>query len=225
MFNPEMLLGQLLQSGLGGGLGRTRRGHRGGSLLGGLSSGTRAQIGMGLLGVAMAAYEHYTKQNQSSVSPSPSPSPSPSSLPNPAGAGPAPVPSMPRSSLPRPAESSPSPQRAGDATLLVQAMVAAAAADGVIDETERAQIVRRANDAGFDEETMKFLDTELTQPKSLAVILKSSRPELATDLYAASCAAITADTDAEKAYLDTLARHLNLSSEARDEIHRQLGVA
>ena len=66
MFHPERLLGQLLQSGLSGGLGRSRR-KRGGSMLGGLSTGTKAQIGMGLLGVAMAAYEHYTKQSLSLI--------------------------------------------------------------------------------------------------------------------------------------------------------------
>ena len=68
MFNPERLLGQLLQSGLSGGLGRGRKRRRGGSLLGGLSTGTKAQLGMGLLGVAIAAYEHYSKQGGAAAS-------------------------------------------------------------------------------------------------------------------------------------------------------------
>lgn len=212
MLNPERLLGQLLSSGLGGGLGRGRRRHRSGSLLGGMSTGVKAQIGMGLLGVAIAAYEHYTKQNEPSVAPSPSPSTRPA---------PAPVASMPRTSL-KATDSKENGSRRTDATLLVQAMVAAAAADGVIDETERAQILRRADDAGFDPETREFLEKELVNPKSLAVIVASARPELAIDLYAASCAAITADTVAEKTYLDTLAEHLKLSAEAREDIHKKL---
>jgi len=65
----------------------------------------------------------------------------------------------------------------------------------------------------------------LANPKSLAVIVASARPELATDLYAASCAAITADTDAERIYLDTLGRRLGLSEDARAEIQRQLDLA
>ena len=219
MFNPEQLLGQLLKSGLSGSMGGGRKRKRGGSLLGGMSTGTKAQLGMGLVGIAIAAYEHYTKQNQGSTSPVSSPSPasptSPQSL--------AP---MPKSSLGAPASAAapaPSP-RAADAMLLVQAMVAAAAADGVIDDEERAQMLKRATDAGFDDETRRFLEAELANPKSLAVIIASARPELATDIYAASCAAIVTDTDAERAYLETLGRRLGLSEEARTEIHRQLDL-
>lgn len=203
MFNPEQLLGQLLQTGLSQGLGRGRRRGRAGSLLGGVSTGAKVKIGMGLLGVAMAAYEHYTRQNESSGTAPAGPAPAPE-----------PVTALPKASIP-----------STDATLLVQAMVAAAAADGVIDDAERAQMLKRANDAGFDEETKRFLELELAQPKSLAVIAASARGGLATDLYAASCAAITADTDAERVYLETLARRLGLTDDARAEIHRQLGLA
>ena len=217
MFNPEQLLGQLLKSGLSGSLGGGRKRKRGGSLLGGMSTGTKAQLGMGLVGIAIAAYEHYSKQNQGSTSsgspPSPAPPASPQSL--------AP---MPKSSLGAPASAPASSARAADAMLLVQAMVAAAAADGVIDDEERAQMLKRATDAGFDEETRRFLEAELENPKSLAVIIASARPELATDIYAASCAAIVADTDAARAYLETLGRRLGLSEEARAEIHRQLDL-
>ncbi len=215
MLNPEMLLGELLRGGLRGGAGRGRRRNRSG-LLGGMSTGTKAQLGLGLLGVAIAAYEHYTKQNENSVLPSPSPSPSSSS-----SGPPPPVPSMPRSSL-KPSLAPESEKRASDATLLVQAMVAAAAADGVVDATERAQILNRADQAGFDQETKDFLQTELANPKSLAVIVASARPELAIDLYAASCAAIDADTEAERTYLDTLAGHLKLTPQVVEDIHRKL---
>ena len=217
MFNAERLLGQLLQTGLRGGLGRSRRRNRG-SGFGGLSSGTKAQIGMGLLGVAIAAYEHYTKQKETTAStPTGGPAPQPLASDAPGvhahsmGSG-EPV----ASAIP-----------SGDAVLLVQAMVAAAAADGVIDETERSQMTKRAQDAGFDDETRRFLDAELAHPKSLAVIVASAsgRPAFATDLYAASCAAITPDTDAERVYLETLARRLGISEEARAEIHKQLEIA
>ena len=218
MFNPEQLLGHLLKSGLGGGLGRGGKRKRGGSFLGGMSTGAKAQIGMGLLGVAVAAYEHYTRQNSASVTPSPGPPPTPT---------PQDLSPMPR--LLRPAEVSSSSALADrarhtDAMLLVQAMVAAAAADGIIDEEERAQMLHRAEDAGFDEETKRFLQAEIENPKSLAVIVASARPELATDLYAASCAAITADTDAERTYLKTLSDRLKLSEETRAEVHRQLDI-
>jgi|CXWL01.1.fsa_nt_gi uncharacterized membrane protein YebE (DUF533 family) len=220
MFNPEQLLGQLLKSGLSGGLGKGRKRRRGGSMFGGMSTGAKAQIGMGLLGVAIAAYEHYSQKSSSSssITPEPAPGPVPASLPQSLAP-------MPKTSLGVASGITPAPAGFTDAMLLVQAMVAAAAADGVVDEEEKAQMLRRANEAGFDDETKRFLEVELANPKSLAVIAASARPELATDVYAASCAAITADTDAERAYLDTLGQRLNLTEETRAEVHRHLEMA
>ena len=48
MFNPEKLLGDLLQRGLGGSSG--------------MGMGGKAAIGMGLLGIAMEAIEHFSNQ-------------------------------------------------------------------------------------------------------------------------------------------------------------------
>ena len=220
MFNPEQLLGQLLKSGLSGGFGKGRKRKRGGSMLGGMSTGAKAQIGMGLLGVAIAAYEHYSQKSSAPSSPSPTPSPGSGAAGTPQSLAP-----MPRTSLGVASGITPAPAGFTDAMLLVQAMVAAAAADGVVDDEEKAQMLRRANEAGFDNETKRFLEAELANPKSLAVIAASARPELAPDVYAASCAAITADTDAERAYLDTLAKRLNLSEETRAEVHRHLEMA
>jgi uncharacterized membrane protein YebE (DUF533 family) len=207
MFNSNELLGQLLKSGLSGGLGLGRKRKRGGSLLGGMSTGAKAQIGMGLVGVAIAAYEHFSTQ-KSDVGGATVPY-HPDVVAKPAASSSEKAPSMP----------------VGDATLLVQAMVAAAAADGMIDFTERAQMMQRATDAGFDEETKRFLEREIANPKSLAVIASGARPEIATDIYAASYSAITADTDAERVYLETLAKRLGISDEARADIHRQLDPA
>ena len=104
MFNPEQLLGQLLKSGLGGSLGGGRKRKRGGSLLGGMSTGTKAQLGMGLVGIAIAAYEHYTKQNQGSAFPAASPSPA-------SPASPQSLAPMPKSSLGAPASAAPTSSR------------------------------------------------------------------------------------------------------------------
>ncbi len=230
MFNPEQLLGQLLKSGVGGAFGQGKRGKKGkggGSLLGGLSTGTKAQLGIGLLGVAIAAYDHYSKKGGPTLSPA-----SASSMP-PVGAGtpPPPPPPPPRpmatpSAPPAaPAATSAVDQRTRDMILLIQAMVAAAAADGLIDADERALILGRARDAGLDTDTQRFLEAELDAPKSLAAIVAQSRPEIASDLYAASCVAISLDTEAERIYLDTLAQRLNLDPTARQAVHAQLGLA
>jgi hypothetical protein len=69
MFDPERLLKQMLSGALGGALGgergRKKYKSRGGmsGALGGLGSGGKAALGLGALGVAMAAWEHYKGQS------------------------------------------------------------------------------------------------------------------------------------------------------------------
>lgn len=217
MINPERLLGQILGGNLGGSFGgKRRRGSKSGGLLGGVSGTTKAQIGIGLLGVAYAAYQHYAKKD--ALPPQPGQAAS-TALPPPP-----PLPSGIATPPPPPAAALPD-QRSRDMTLLVQAMVAAAAADGLIDDSERATILGRARESGLDGDTVRFLEQEIQNPKSLASIVSASRPEIAREIYAASCVAISLDTDAERAYLATLGERLGVPQSARDEIHTQLGFA
>ena len=64
MFDAEKLLGQMMGDAFSGSLGGKKRKHKRSSsglsgLMGGMSTGTKAKIGVGLLGLAYAAYEHY----------------------------------------------------------------------------------------------------------------------------------------------------------------------
>jgi uncharacterized membrane protein YebE (DUF533 family) len=226
VFNPEKLLGELLGGAMSGSLGGKKRKKKSGSLLGGMSTGTKAQLGIGLLGVAMAAYDHYRKQPAAGAPAGGFP-PGPAPLPPQAPAAQQ-MPPPPPGAVPAMKSAPPSPaaldQRSRDMVLMIQAMVAAAAADGHIDDVERGQILQRAGDAGLDAETQAFLRAELDAPKSIAAIVGAARPELAADLYAASCVAISLDTDAERVYLDTLAARLNLGEDTRRTIHQQLGL-
>jgi uncharacterized membrane protein YebE (DUF533 family) len=232
MFDPQRLLGELLGGAMSGSLGGKQKKRKGGSMLGGLSTGSKAQLGIGLLGVAIAAYDHYknqpragTPQPMGGFPPGPgasTPQPPQQMPPPPPGAPPMAPPMAPTAAV---QAGVPADPRACDMVLLVQAMVAAAAADGHIDDVERGQILQRASDAGLDAETQSFLRAELDAPKSLAAIVGASRPEIAADLYAASCAAISLDSEAERVYLDTLATRLNLAPDARAAIHQQLGMA
>lgn len=208
MFDPERLLGQMIGGALGGAFGG-RRGRRNSAFRTGDLAG-KAQLGIGLLGIAMAAWEHY----QQPRAPAAGQVATGAAVPPPApGAGPL------RPPPPPPAN----PDRAGDMALLVQAMVAAAAADGAIDAQERERILARAASSGLDPDSQAFLERELAAPRSLEQIVAAARPALAPDLYAASLIAITADTQAERAYLDRLAQGLALSAETRATIHQQLG--
>ena len=202
MFDPERLLGQMIGGAMGGSFGGRRGRRKSGSRTGDLAG--KAQLGIGLLGIAMAAWEHYNRPGAATAAAS--------------------VPGAPAGPLrPPPPPPAASPDRARDMALLVQAMIAAAAADGAIDAQERARILARAADGGHDAATQAFLERELAAPRTLELIVADARPALAADVYAAALIAISADTEAERAYLDRLALGLSLSPEARARIHQQLG--
>jgi hypothetical protein len=77
MFNAERLLGSLLSNALGPGLtGRVSKSRRRGSglksMAGSLISQNKAAIGMGLLGLAVGAFEHFTQNQNPQTSGNPS---------------------------------------------------------------------------------------------------------------------------------------------------------
>jgi uncharacterized membrane protein YebE (DUF533 family) len=228
MFNPEQLLGQILGGAMGGAMGGKygKKRKKGGfaSAIGGGNLAGKAQLGIGLLGIAMAAYEHYSNKPRAAGG-----VPLPQRTPAAGGALPPPPPPPPPQAAPalppQPPTAAQLDQRTRDMSLLIQAMIAAAAADGLIDEVERAHILRRADEAALDPDTRRFLEAELDAPKSLAAIVGAARPELAPDIYAASVIAISLDTEAERTYLDTLATRLDITPERRRTIHEQLGLA
>ena len=222
MFDPERLLRQMVGGTLGGALGGSRRST--GGITGGLGVG-KAQLGLGLLGVAMAAYEHYGKSGSANAAPAPAAAaaahlPPP---PPPAMAGPSAPPPPPVKLANAPTASQPLLDPAKqEAALLVRAMIAAAAADGRIDALERASILERAKAAGDDPETLAYLKFELAQPATVEELIAQTPRSLAESVYAASYMAIAVDSDAERAYLDQLADGLALSAEQRAAVHARL---
>src|SRR5690606_26690430 len=70
------------------------------------------------------------------------------------------------------------PQGEGEFALaLVRAMIAAARADGHIDDAERARIADRLKEAGIDEEAEAFLVAELEKPVDLDALIASARTD------------------------------------------------
>lgn len=122
----------------------------------------------------------------------------------------------------------PMDQLASDDTalLLVRAMVAAAKADGQIDQQEIARITGKLEEIGADEESRRFVAEELRRPLDLDAIVRAvPSPEVAVEVYAASLLAIEVDTPAERAYLQTLAGRLNLPQPVVAQVHRAFGIA
>lgn len=118
--------------------------------------------------------------------------------------------------LPAPADTSFDPAQAPQgedefALTLVRAMIAAARADGVIDEAERAKIAERLESAGMDAEAEAFLLSEMEKPVGIDALVEAARTDAQKiELYTASRLAVTADTRAERGYLDMLAGRLKL---------------
>jgi uncharacterized membrane protein YebE (DUF533 family) len=123
-----------------------------------------------------------------------------------------------------PAKSEPLGNQA--AVLLIQAMIAAANADGEIDQEERNNIMERLRAVELSPEENAFISRELLSPASLETIVsRVSTPEMARQVYTVSLMAIEVDTEEERLYLETLARRLGLDKASVDAIHRSLETA
>jgi uncharacterized membrane protein YebE (DUF533 family) len=222
MFNPEKLLGGLLQSGM-----RRKRG--------GLGSLVSSGAALGLVGVAWEAVEHLMNKSQGATAPSvPPPMAPPSGMgsapgtrpapPEPPGGGLAPPPPPPLGVKPIPAAQS-AKQRPDDAVLLIRAMIAAANADGTIDAKERAAILDKIKSVTLSDEEHQFIVHELLEPQSLQSIVRAvTSPELARQVYLVSVLAIEVDTDEEMDYLQNLAQALQLDPPTIRSLNEQAGV-
>jgi uncharacterized membrane protein YebE (DUF533 family) len=166
---------------------------------------------MGLLGLAIGAFEHFSQKSQS-----PPPSNVPSSpfapMPQSPTAGPS-VSSVPWTPPPLPHQAGKPDlaNREGEAILLIRAMIASANADHNIDEQERQKIVAKMAESGLSTDDRGFLENELANPLELRSLIEQiNTPELAEQVYVASLLAVDLDSDAERNYLRRLAKGLNL---------------
>ncbi len=111
------------------------------------------------------------------------------------------------------------------AILALKAMVAAAKADGQIDQRERERILDKMKDAGADEETRRFVAQEAAAPLDIdALVREVPDRQAAAQVYAASLLAISVDTPAERAYLRDLAAKLGLDDQVVASLHNVLGA-
>ncbi|WP_275785196.1 tellurite resistance TerB family protein [Pararhizobium gei] len=146
-------------------------------------------------------------------------------------AGNAPVATTPQTQpelLPPPADSGfePAVIRNDFVLVLVRAMIAAARADGHIDEAERARIMDKVKLSGLDSESEQFLKDELASPVDLDTIVSAARTEEErVELYTASRLAIEPDSRAERGYLDLLAGRLGLPDALVDHIEATVSSA
>ena len=105
------------------------------------------------------------------------------------------------------------------ALVLVRAMIAAAKADGHIDDDERSKIAGKLALSGIGSEAEAFLNDELAKPSNVDELVAAAQTDAQkVELYTASRLAISSDTRAERGYLDLLAGRLNLPDTLVDHI-------
>lgn len=105
------------------------------------------------------------------------------------------------------------------ALALVRAMIAAARADGHIDEEERNRIAARLKESGIDGEEEAFLMAELEKPVDIDALVAAAKTDAQkVELYTASRLAIEPKSRAERGYLDMLAGRLKLPDALVDHV-------
>lgn len=114
-------------------------------------------------------------------------------------------------------------QDAGDASqnavLMLRGMIAAAAADGQIDDAEKKAILGNAQSQGMDQNTINFLNHEVANPADAATLAAEVQgPEQATALYTACLLAIDVNNRQERRFMDDLAEALGLDEQLVEQI-------
>jgi uncharacterized membrane protein YebE (DUF533 family) len=126
--------------------------------------------------------------------------------------------------LPPPADTGFHPSQApqGEAEFaltLVRAMIAAANADGHIDEAEQKKIADKLALSGISAEAEQFLRAEIEKPLSIDELVKAVQTDAQKlELYTASRLTIDPDTRTERGYLDLLAGRLGLPDALIDHV-------
>jgi uncharacterized membrane protein YebE (DUF533 family) len=110
-------------------------------------------------------------------------------------------------------------QTEDDALLFLRTMVAAAAADGHIDEAERSRIIKGLSEAGVDPQANRWLEDEMASPADVEELAASVNDlEKAAQVYAAARIAINPDSIQEREFLHQLAEALDLDRDLRAQI-------
>jgi uncharacterized membrane protein YebE (DUF533 family) len=203
--SPEDMMAQLKdlvakhQLGAGvaaGGLGAAVLGTKAGRSLAGsaVKIGALALIG----GLAYKAYENYS-QGRPLISPGPAAT---IDKPAPAGTG-----------------FEPQALTNDSALLYIRAMIAAAAADGRIDEKEQQKILGGLKQAGVEQGAQEFLIQEINNPATIDELAAACRSnEEAVQVFTAARIAIDLDTQEENDFLVGLAQKLGIDGKLAQHI-------
>lgn len=133
-------------------------------------------------------------------------------------------PAAPTQFLPPPSDTPFAPAAPADqqtlARSLLRAMIAAAKADGHVDNKEQAAIFSEMEKMPLNPDDRNFVLDELRKPLDIEAVARGGRtPEEAASIYTASLLAIDVDNAAERGYLAMLAARLNLDDALVKHLH------
>jgi uncharacterized membrane protein YebE (DUF533 family) len=201
-------LGGLLGGLLGGGAGSSAGGGGLGGLLGGLLGGgstmggsTQSRSGGGtnyaaLASLGMMAFQAYQAWQRSQAS-------------------------APQQA-PRTVDLLSGPEVEEHSHAILRALIAAAKADGRIDDAEKQMISTEIGRHTDDPELQQWLDDEVARPLVAADVAQSATDSgMAAEMYLASVMLVDDQQDAERSYLDELAAALSIDPELQVHLEQQ----
>ena len=122
-------------------------------------------------------------------------------------------------------QSSFDPNDASHSTLILKAMIAAAKADGHVDEQEMAKIEQAIPEMGADNQLQLLVKNELHKPLDPTTIAQlATTPAQASELYLASLLIADEQNFMEKAYLNELAKQLQLADDLVMALEQQVNA-
>lgn len=105
---------------------------------------------------------------------------------------------------------------------VLRALIAAAKADGKIDEREQQMIGAEISRHTDDPQLQEWLDTEVNKPLNAADFAEyASDPAVAAEVYLVSVLLVDDQQDAERSYLDELAAQLQLDPQLQLHLEQQ----
>lgn len=106
--------------------------------------------------------------------------------------------------------------------ILLKAMIAAAKADGLLDDKEKELITQQLTKLNLGDSANMFLE-ELNKPVDIkAVAAAADSPAAAAEIYLASRAVVDLDNDQERNYMDQLAKELGLAPDLVAQLESQI---
>ncbi|NQD75702.1 tellurite resistance TerB family protein [Pseudomonas sp. CM27] len=114
------------------------------------------------------------------------------------------------------------PEAEGHSHAILRALIAAAKADGRVDEQEQQLIYAEIKRQTSDPQLQQWLDEEVGKPLDAAEVARSAQdPAMAAEMYLASVMLVDDQQDAERAYLDELAAALQLDPALQLQLEQQ----